>query len=135
MTVMYTGVLQLPHKDYYWNISELFHLIILSSNALYNDLYYCIDEYQNQVLRWDSNNLVIMITESHKPDVFVEQTRRRARLTNTSKKHIEDVWGSESIKRIEIAVVIEDYNYHIVRVDLSDHRIVSYAAYLRCRRK
>lgn len=110
------------------------NVLKVPENHLYNDLYYCVDDFNNLVLKWVDNNVVLMVTTAHNPSDFVEKVRRRSRLTDTNKNHVQSVWGSQSTMAIEIPRVIDDYNCNMGGVDVCDQRIASYAAGLRCRR-
>ena len=97
-------------------------------------MYFCVDSFNNLVVKWVDNSIVLMITTSHRPHDFIQRVRRRPRSTATNKRHVKDVWGDHSIKNIEIPRLIDDYNKHMGVVDLADQRISSFAADLLCRR-
>lgn len=104
------------------------------SHAQFNDLYYCSDDFGNLTMRWVDNNIVMLVSNAHNPGDFIERPRRKPRLTNTNKTHVESVWGHTSVTNIQIPLVIDDYNNHMNGVDIADQRISSYAPDLRCHR-
>ena len=61
--------------------------LVVLKDALYNDVYFFVDPFNNVVVKWIINSIVLIITTSHSPIDFIERVRRRPRLTETNKRH------------------------------------------------
>ena len=42
------------------------------SNAVFNDLYYCVDDNGLLVMRWIDNNVVLLVSTAHRPHGSIE---------------------------------------------------------------
>ena len=115
-----------------WPPSEI--ACIEQKSATFNDFYYCVDQYGTLVAKWMDNGLVLLVSTLHIPGKNVVRARKRPRVTIKNKNHVSRIWGNESVKKISIPKMIDDYNHWMGGVDLVDQRISYYHADLRCYR-
>ena len=94
-------------------------------NALFNDLYWCIDEHGTLVARWIDNNQVLLVSTAHYPTETVQKSRKLPRMTVTNRTHVAKVWGTSPRKVVSIPAIVEDCNANMGEVDLADQRIAS----------
>jgi hypothetical protein len=87
-----------------------------------------------RVLRWMDNNIVTMVTTVHTGNEKVERGRRKPRLNQKNKDHLEEVWGEQHTRNIAIPKVIDDYNHWMLGCDRADQLISYYRSEFRCRR-
>ena len=88
----------------------------------------------NLVPCWVDNSVVLMISTAHNPKEVIARNRPKPRLTDTNKRLVDIIWGTESTLMVEIPQIIDDYNKNIGGVDLEDQRIASYSGDLYYRR-
>jgi Transposase IS4 len=62
------------------------------------------DNYLN--CRWVDNNVVNMVTTLHTGDKTIVRQRRRPRPTQTNRRNIEGVWGTNAVTSINIPCVM-----------------------------
>ncbi|CAG8819563.1 8437_t:CDS:1, partial [Cetraspora pellucida] len=75
------------------------------------------------VVFWMDNGPVTMLTTIHKilgEGCRVERERRRPRTTSTNANKVRSVFGNASKKILPIPTIIDDYNYHMGGVDVTD---------------
>lgn len=106
----------------------------MNDDTCLNDLFYCFDDYQTLVRRWIDNNKLLLVSTTHRPEEFIERQRVRKRLTETNRKHVEQVWGSLHRKNISIPLVVDDCNRSMNGVEVPDQRISYYAPHIRSQR-
>ena len=80
------------------------------------------------------NGLVFCVTTIHRVGTIAKSIRRRPRITQNNKGHVQEVWGDDGKKAIYIPRLINDYNHWMGGVDIADQRISYYQSDLRCRR-
>ena len=100
----------------------------------FNTVYLQTDKRGYKIVRWVDNNIVTMVSNVHTGKETVTKSRRRPRVTNTNKRHLDTVWGQEPVKSITIPKVIDDYNHWMCGVDKADQLIAYYRPKIRCRR-
>jgi hypothetical protein len=93
----------------------------------FNTLYSMNDENGFCIFRWVDNNVVTMVSSFHDgTEANPTRRRRKPRLTNTNRNHVEQVWGRQGVTDIEIPAVIDDYNHFMLGVDKADQLIAYY---------
>ena len=107
---------------------------ISQDKVAFNDFYYCLDQYGTLCARWMDNGLVFCCSTLHHVGDSISRRRKRPRVTNKNKNHVNTIWGEESVKKINIPKLIDDYNHWMGGVDLCDQRIAYYHPDLRCQR-
>ena len=105
---------------------------ISQDNASFNDFFYEVDKHGTLVAKWMDNGLVLCVSTLHRAGHNVNRARKRPRVTVKNKNHVSKIWGTESIKKIWIPKLIDDYNHWMGGVDLVDQRIAYYHPDLRC---
>ena len=76
-----------------------------------------------------------MVSTLHTGEEFsVLKNRKKPRITNTNRTHVQTVWGDKGVTKIEIPKVIDDYNHWMGGVDKADQLIAYYRPDVRCRR-
>ena len=98
----------------------------------FNNFYYTYDEFGTLVGRWVDNTLVFVVSTLHRIDDIVKNVRRKPRITQKNKAHVEKVWGKLGKIIIGIPKLIDDYNHWMGGVDLADQRIAYYMPDLCC---
>ena len=61
----------------------------------FNDTFWTVDEHGTLVARWMDNKFVTMVSTIHSIEDVVECNRRRPKLTQDNKAHVEKVWGTQ----------------------------------------
>ena len=107
---------------------------VQKETSSFNDFYYDVDEYGTLVGRWMDNNFVLCVSTVHKVGQVIKRERRRPRLTDTNKNHVNKIWGNAGKQAIYIPVLIDDYNQLMGGVDVCDQRIAYYHPDLHCNR-
>ena len=79
-------------------------------------------------------NYVYCVSTLHKVGKTIKRMRNIPRKTVNNKNHVDRVWGDQGKVQIFIPTLIDDYNYWMGGVDVSDQRIVYYQSNLRSRR-
>ena len=115
-----------------WPPKEL--KLVNKNDANFNDFYYCYDEHGTLLGRWMDNGLVFCVSTLHKVGKTIKRMRKRPRKTVNNKNHVDRVWGDQGKVQIYIPTLIDNYNYWMGGVDVSDQRIAYYQPNLRCRR-
>lgn len=113
-----------------WPPNEL----VVPDNCVFNDLYFCVDDYGTLCMKWVDNNVVFLISTVHDPHDSISCVRRRPRITRTNRTHVDKVWNECFSRSIAIPKVIDDYNNSMNAVDIADQRISNYMPNLRCHR-
>ena len=83
-------------------------------------------------LAWQDNNIVLGLSNIHtvdKAEDFREKQRRRPAKTSTNGRLVREVFGDESIKKLEIPCFIDDYNHFMGGVDLANQYREAYETY------
>ena len=80
------------------------------------------------------NGLVFCVSTLYKVGKTIKRMRKRPRKTAKNKNHVDRVWGDQGKVQIYIPPLIDNYNYWMGGVDVSDQRIAYYQPNLRCRR-
>ena len=106
----------------------------LATNSTFNDLYWGVDEFGTLNVRWVDNNNVLLVSTAHCPHERIERLRRKPRLTTTNRNHVNQVWGQEHRKLIEIPLIVDDYNLNMGGVDVADQIIANYTPLFRFHR-
>ena len=107
---------------------------LTSDQVNFNEFHYCIDEHGTLLGRWMDNSLVFCVSTVHKVGKVIKRMRKRPRINQANKRHVQDVWGENGKKEIKIPTIIDDYNHWMLGVDLIDQFIAYYHPNLRCRR-
>jgi len=101
----------------------------------FNTLYHLADPHNTFVTyRWVDNNVVTLVSTMHDPNATIVKPRRRPRTTQVNRRHVQLVWGDDSVKDIAIPCVVNDYNHWKVGVDVMDQLLAVLFPDLRCRR-
>eukprot|EP00977_Amphora_coffeiformis_P020704 scaffold8426_cov99-Amphora_coffeaeformis.AAC.1 len=100
----------------------------------FNTVYSMVDKGKFLICRWIDNNQVNVVTNVHTGDESITRERRRPRKNNTNRRHIDQVWGNNHKKLIDIPCFIDDYNHWMLGVDKADQLIAYYRPDLRSRR-
>eukprot|EP00957_Ditylum_brightwellii_P184787 14074599-Ditylum_brightwellii.AAC.1 len=70
------------------------HVTEIDPNEVtFNELFQSVDECGTLPLRWMDNGLVFMVSTVHKVVNIVFCLRKYPRVTDSNKKHVDDVWG------------------------------------------
>ena len=77
----------------------------------FNSLYWINDKDNFQIQRWVDNNVVTMVTTMHTPDETVSRIRKKPRVNAVNKVNLDQIWGENFARMIEIPKVIDDYNH------------------------
>ena len=101
---------------------------------MFNECYYTIDNNGILLTRWMDNNLVFMVSTCHQIGSNRLVNRKKPRLNQVNKGHVEKVWGDKGSKMIHIPSMVDDYNHWMGGVDLADQRIANYHPDIRCHR-
>eukprot|EP00957_Ditylum_brightwellii_P077247 5870206-Ditylum_brightwellii.AAC.1 len=101
-----------------WSSKKL--CAITQQQAKFNNFYWCTDEYSTLLGRWLDNGMVFCIFMVHKVGGMSERARKSSRIAVLNKKNIKDVWGNVGKKEINIPRLIDDYNYWMGGVDVSE---------------
>lgn len=101
----------------------------------FKSLYLMNDVKNYRFSRWVNNSVVKMVSTVHTglEGEDIEANRRRPRLNPTNKNNFENVWGKEHRRKINIPLVINNYNHWMNGVDVSDQLIANYCRKLQCR--
>ena len=100
----------------------------------FNTVYFMKAKENYVIARWVDNNVVTMVTTFHDPTEAIKKCRRRPRTTTTNKRHVDQVWGPHARANVWIPVIIDDYNFFMLGVDLADQLIAYYRPDVRCLR-
>ena len=65
------------------------------AKAIFNDTFWTVDEHGTLVARLMDNKFVTMVSTIHSIEDVVECNRRRPKLTQDNKAHVEKVWGTQ----------------------------------------
>jgi hypothetical protein len=101
---------------------------------MFNECYYTIDNNGILLTRWMDNNLVFMVSTCHQIGTNRLVNRKKTRLNQVNKKHVDKVWGNNGSQMIHILSMVDDYNHWMGGVDLADQRIANYHPDIRCHR-
>ena len=115
-----------------WPGSELKSIKVEQAN--FNDFYWTVDEHGTLLGRWMDNGLVFIVSTVHKVGKIVKRLRKKPRKTGKNKRHVDKIWGDKGAVPIFIPVMIDNYNFWMGGVDLSDQRIAYYHPDVRCYR-
>ena len=85
-------------------------------------------------LVWQDNNTVFFMTTYHDIREKVVRNRRRPKKTSTNAALVRQVFGDNPQKALPIPAFIDDYNFHMGAVNISDQLRSYYSTQLRCRR-
>ncbi len=81
---------------------------------------------------WMDNNKVTMASSIHSGEEDVKRTWKKPRKYTTNKHHLPLLSGDKSVAEFEIPSIIDNYNYKMKEVDLSDQFIAHYHPQARC---
>jgi len=80
-------------------------------------------------LAWQDNNIVLTLSNIHtvhNTDDFRDKVRKRPAKTSTNGQIVQQIFGEESTKQLQIPRFIDDYNQYIGGVDLANQYRESY---------
>jgi Transposase IS4 len=101
----------------------------------FNSLYLMHHPKNFLVARWYDNKDVLLVSTVHKGDETILKNRRRPRVTQANRGHVDRVWANNAyIIPINIPTMIDDYNHWMGGVDRADQLIAYYRPNLRCQR-
>ena len=80
-------------------------------------------------LAWQDNNIVLGLSTLHSPTGFIAQKRKWPAKTSTNGTLVRRVFGDKVIKELDIPVFINDYNYYMGAVDVSNQLQASYTVH------
>jgi hypothetical protein len=86
---------------------------------------FCVEQYSSCSV----GSVVLRMIQA-----LVRETLRSCRWQLFIPRHVDKVWGDDSIVDIEIPADIDDYNHWMLGVDLADQMISYFAPDLRCKR-
>eukprot|EP00957_Ditylum_brightwellii_P041886 3172700-Ditylum_brightwellii.AAC.1 len=95
-------------------------------DALFNNFYWTVDEYGSLVGRWEDNGMVFVVTTIHKVRETITRLRKCPRKTQNNKRHVDQVWEENGTAFINIPTLIDNYNYWMGGVDVSNQHISYY---------
>ncbi len=75
------------------------------------------------------NNKAIMVSTIHTVEEAMKRTWKKLA---TNKHHLPLVFGEKSVEEFEIPGIINDYNYKMKGINLSDQSIAYYSPEVRC---
>ena len=101
-------------------------------DATFNELFWSIDEFGTLVVRWMDNGMVFLISTVHTVMDVAYCLRRRPRVTQLNKGHVNNVWGKLGKVWLWIPRIVDDYNHWMGGVDLADQMIAYYHPDMRC---
>jgi hypothetical protein len=87
---------------------------------LFNEGVWDLDDAGNLIFKWVDNALVTVVTSVHSVDEVIVSDRRRPRVTETNRRHIQALWGDSPRVNVKIPRAIDDYNDLMGGVDLFD---------------
>lgn len=87
---------------------------------LFNEGVWDTDDAGNLIFKWVDNATVTLVTSVHQIDEVVTRSRRRPRLTESNRDHVNAVWGDSFRVDVRIPRAIDDYNQLMGGVDLFD---------------
>ena len=64
-----------------------------ASQVTFNELFWSVDEFGTMLLRWMDNGLVFMVTTVHTIMDIAFCSRKKPRVTDLNKRHVDKVWG------------------------------------------
>ena len=99
---------------------------VAKENVNFNDFHWMVDEYSTLISRWMDNGLVFCVSTLHKPGKIIKRKRKRPRVTQNNRAHVNKIWGDKGATDIYIPTMIDDYNYWMGGVDVADQRIAYY---------
>ena len=100
----------------------------------FNTIHTMRDEKSFRIFRWVDNNVVTMVSTLHDGKEKIERERKKPRINQKNKAHVESIFGKEHKQKIFIPGFIDDYNHWMLGVDKSDQLIAYYRPKLRVRR-
>ena len=115
-----------------WPCKELRNINL--DDVKFNDFFWTVDEHGTLVARWMDNGMVFVVSTVHKPGKIVKRLRKKPRITPNNKKHVQKIWGDKGAVPIFIPRLIDNYNFWMNGVDLTDQRVSYYHPNLRCYR-
>jgi len=124
------GVVGTARSRKQWPPKELSSI----NDIRFNTLYTCCDDNNFLIARWVDNKIVTMVTTVHAGNESIERVRKKPRVNQDNRHHVETVWGRDSKKAIEIPCIIDDYNHWMLGVDKADQLISYYRPSIRCQR-
>jgi hypothetical protein len=68
-------------------------------------------------LAWQDNNIVLLLSTIHSPEMFTTTNRKRPSPTSTNAAIARAPFGDEVIKKLEVPTAINDYNHYMGSVD------------------
>ena len=69
-------------------------------------------------LAWQDNNIVLLLSTIHSPEIYTPTKRKRPSATSTNAAIARAPFGDEIIKELEIPTAINDYNHYMGGVDI-----------------
>lgn len=87
---------------------------------LFNEGVWDVDGAGNLLFKWVDNSVVTVVTSVHSIEETVSKSRRRPRVTETNRRHVDAVWGDSHRTEVKIPKAIDDYNDLMGGVDLFD---------------
>ena len=78
------------------------------SDSRFNTLRWINDERNFQIQKFIDNNLVTMITKLHTPEKTIRRMRKKPRVDQANKNHLDLVWGTEYDKATSITRAVDD---------------------------
>ena len=78
--------------------------------------------------------MVYLVSTFHDPSSSILTTRKRPRINQTNKKHVQLVWGDNYEVEVHIPECVDTYNNKKVGVDGADQLIASYGPKVRFKR-
>ncbi|MGF2011319.1 hypothetical protein [Nostoc sp. DedVER01b] len=85
-------------------------------------------------LAWQDNNLVLLLSTIHSPELWIPTKRKRPSTTSTNAKVARLPFGDEVIKELEIPIAINDYNHYMGGVDIANQYRATYETHQRSER-
>jgi transposase IS4-like protein len=85
-------------------------------------------------LAWQDNNIVLLLSTIHSPELCTPTKRKRPAATSTNASIARAPFGDEIIKELEIPTAIDDYNHYMGGVDIANQYRASYEIHRKCER-
>jgi hypothetical protein len=85
-------------------------------------------------LAWQDNNIVLLLSTIHSPEIFTTTERKRPSATSTNAAIARAPFRDEIKKKLEIPSAINDYNHYMGGVDIANQYRASYEIHRKSER-
>ena len=85
-------------------------------------------------LAWQDNNIVLLLSTIHSPELYITTKRKRPSATSTNAAIARAPFGDKIIKEFEIPTTIDDCNHYMVDLDITNQYRSSYEIHRKSER-